>query len=52
LSLAVIAGPDELASGTWKVKDLAARDEIVVTEADLCERIRQKLAGVDNTRRT
>jgi histidyl-tRNA synthetase len=51
-SLAVIAGPDELASGTWKVKDLAARDEIVVTEADLCERIRQKLAGVDNTRRT
>ena len=37
--VAVIAGGDEFARGTWKVKDLAKREEIEVPEAELVERV-------------
>src|SRR5713226_6074017 len=33
--VALIAGPDEFASGTWKVKDLAKREETAVPETEV-----------------
>jgi histidyl-tRNA synthetase len=33
--VALIAGPDEFAQGTWKIKDLLRRAETVVAEADV-----------------
>ena len=41
---AVIAGPDELAAGACKLKDLAARSEQVVAQTDLPAAVRQLLA--------
>lgn len=38
--LALIAGPDEFAQGTWKIKDLAAREEKTVAATDLIAVIR------------
>jgi histidyl-tRNA synthetase len=35
--LALIAGPDEVAQGVWKVKDLVSRVETTVTEAGLVD---------------
>lgn len=43
-TLALIAGSDEFASGTWKVKNLGAREEQVVAEADLVAVVTQLLA--------
>lgn len=40
---ALIAGPDEFAQGVWKVKDLARREEVTVTTADVAGAIRQVL---------
>jgi histidyl-tRNA synthetase len=42
---AVIAGPDEFARGEWKVKDLAARQEQSVPEAQLVAAVRAVLGG-------
>jgi histidyl-tRNA synthetase len=39
-SVALIAGPDEFAQGTWKIKNLATREEISVKEADVADRVR------------
>jgi histidyl-tRNA synthetase len=41
--VALIAGPDEFAQGTWKVKDLARREEKTVATAQLAEAIRAVL---------
>ncbi|MCE9532633.1 MAG: histidine--tRNA ligase [Planctomycetes bacterium] len=43
--VALIAGPDEFATGTWKVKDLAKREEIAVAEAELIETVRRLVEG-------
>jgi histidyl-tRNA synthetase len=43
--LALIAGPDELAQGTWKIKDLAKREEKAVPEAEVVAAVRRALAG-------
>lgn len=40
---AVIAGPDEFAQGTWKVKDLARREEVKVSEAEVAATLRRIL---------
>ena len=37
--LALIAGPAEFATGVWKVKDLAKREETAVPEAELVETV-------------
>jgi histidyl-tRNA synthetase len=42
--VALIAGPDEFARGLWKVKDLAARQEVAVPEAELAGVVRGVLA--------
>lgn len=42
--LALIAGPDEIAMDVWKVKNLAKREEITVTSAELASRIRELLS--------
>ncbi len=41
--LALIAGGDEFAQGTWKIKDLAQRQEETVPHAQVAESIRRKL---------
>jgi histidyl-tRNA synthetase len=41
--VALIAGPDEFAKGTWKIKDLRHRAETVVTEAEVMAGIAQIL---------
>jgi len=41
--LALIAGPDEFAQGVWKVKDLAARSERAVPEAELTAAVDEML---------
>ncbi len=41
--LAVIAGPEEFAQGVWKLKDLAKREEMVVTEAELIQQVQSTL---------
>jgi histidyl-tRNA synthetase len=40
---ALIAGPDEFANGVWKVKDLAAREELPVAEAGLAKYLLDKM---------
>ena len=37
--LAVIAGEQEFATGVWKLKDLAKREEVTVQESDLAARV-------------
>jgi histidyl-tRNA synthetase len=44
-SVALIAGSDEFASGTWKLKHLAERTESTVVEADLISTINQILSA-------
>jgi histidyl-tRNA synthetase len=44
-AVALIAGPDEFAQGTWKVKDLARRAEVAVPEGEVANAIRQVLSG-------
>jgi histidyl-tRNA synthetase len=44
-TLALIAGPDEFAQQTWKVKVLATREERSVPEAELVSTVRGLLAG-------
>jgi len=41
--LALIAGPDEVAQGVWKVKNLARREETTVPESALIELVRAAL---------
>jgi histidyl-tRNA synthetase len=41
--LAVIAGPNEFEQRVWKVKNLAKREEIAVSEAELVQRVRELL---------
>ncbi len=41
--VALIAGPDELSQGTWKVKDLARREESAVPEAEVAAAVRKIL---------
>jgi histidyl-tRNA synthetase len=41
--VALIGGPDELAQGVWKVKDLARRQESAVPETGLVEAVRALL---------
>ena len=43
-AFAVIAGADEFASGTWKIKDLAARTEVVATDDDVVAAVGRALA--------
>ena len=45
-TVALIAGPDEFATGTWKVKALAARTETAVAESALVDEVRRVLADV------
>jgi histidyl-tRNA synthetase len=42
---AVIAGEQEFAAKVWKVKDLAKREEIAVTEAEVVAKLRAGLAS-------
>lgn len=41
--LAIIAGPDELAAGTCKIKDLAKREERTVALAEVVSKVREML---------
>jgi histidyl-tRNA synthetase len=41
--VALIAGVNEFAAGQWKVKDLAARSETTVAEADVLDAVRKVL---------
>jgi histidyl-tRNA synthetase len=43
--LALIAGPDEFATGVWKLKELTSRQEKTLTAADLVGEIRGLLAS-------
>lgn len=43
-SVALIAGSQEFESGTWKVKDLAARTEVVVSADDVIAAVRTVLS--------
>lgn len=43
--LALIAGPSEFEQGVWKVKDLAKREEVTVSEIELVERMRSMLVA-------
>jgi histidyl-tRNA synthetase len=42
-TVALIAGDDEFAAGTWKVKNLATRDESTVADGDLVAAVRALL---------
>jgi histidyl-tRNA synthetase len=42
--LALIAGENEFSQGNWKLKDLAARQEAVVAEADLLKAVKVALS--------
>jgi histidyl-tRNA synthetase len=44
-TLALIAGPEEFAQGTWKIKVLARREERAVREADLVAAVSSLLAA-------
>lgn len=46
--LAVIAGSDEFAAGTWQVKDLQKGEQVAVAEDALCDHVRSVL-GSGNT---
>jgi histidyl-tRNA synthetase len=41
--IALIAGPDEFAAGTWKVKHLASRTETAVAEGELVAEVRRRI---------
>jgi histidyl-tRNA synthetase len=41
-ALAVIAGPSEFEQGIWRLKDLAKREETIMTEADLVQAVSQR----------
>jgi histidyl-tRNA synthetase len=41
--IALIAGPDEFTRGQWKVKNLAARTEEAISEAELVDIVRRRL---------
>ena len=41
--VALIAGADEFAKGVWKVKDLAKREEVTVSEAELVSAVQEVL---------
>jgi histidyl-tRNA synthetase len=41
--LALIAGPDEFLAGTWKVKDLARREEVTVADDTVVSVVQQAL---------
>lgn len=43
--LALIAGPDELSKGVWKIKDLAKREEIAVAAVEVADKIRQAIGA-------
>jgi histidyl-tRNA synthetase len=43
--VALIAGPDEFAGGSWKVKDLAKREETTVPEAEVVSAVRLIVNG-------
>lgn len=43
---ALIAGPDEFTHGVWKVKDLAQREEVTVSAADVVAAVRRVLHAV------
>lgn len=43
--LAVIAGPAEFEQGVWKVKDLAKREELATSEAELPAAVRRLISG-------
>jgi histidyl-tRNA synthetase len=45
--LALIAGPDEFAAGTWKVKDLEKRLETTVPAGEVIEEVKKKLQIAD-----
>jgi histidyl-tRNA synthetase len=45
---AVIAGPDEFATGTCKLKDLGARSEQMMPIAELVPAVRRLLAGISD----
>lgn len=40
-AVALIAGPDELAQETWKIKNLAAREEVTVRQDEVVARVQQ-----------
>lgn len=42
---ALIAGPDEFAQGTWKVKDLGRREEVAVAVGEVVAVVRKIIAG-------
>jgi histidyl-tRNA synthetase len=42
--LALIAGENEFSQGNWKLKDLAARQEVTVAEADLVKAVKAALS--------
>ena len=42
--LALIAGENEFSQGNWKLKDLAARQEATVAEADLVKAVKAALS--------
>ncbi|HUR54992.1 MAG TPA: histidine--tRNA ligase, partial [Gemmataceae bacterium] len=42
---AVIAGPDEFTAGVWKLKDLAKREEVSLTEPELVTRLAATRSG-------
>jgi len=44
-TLALVAGEDEFAAGTWQVKTLASGEQVVVADSDLVETVRGMLAG-------
>jgi len=44
--VALIAGPDEFTRGEWKVKNLAARAEEVIPEAEVVDVVRRRLNAV------
>jgi len=48
--IALIAGPDEFAQGTWKIKTLATRDERTVAEGDVASAICETLEGEKDRR--
>jgi histidyl-tRNA synthetase len=45
--LAIIAGPDEFASGSWQVKDLAVGSQETIAQADLVKRIGELIGRVN-----
>ena len=42
--LALIAGPDEIAQGVWKIKDLAKREESTTPTAEVAAKLQSMLS--------